>query len=390
MNEAEALFQANPFAAVKFLRPLLLFGSVISSVLTVLTFRELREQPHWWTEEGRAVLRLASEGGGDEGSPPQSLLPLVWVWLQFTIMCVQWPIRLLLLRHILQLGTGTVNEAAAQLTGLARSRAWRGNQHLGGLHAVVCLVGACIYFFCAQRGSSLGRLVLVHVVTFFVRSVVTFSWFAISFAWELPAGQVFPSPSSLQFKARQYVADLPVVAYRPAEEEASSAAAPARPPATPATPAPAAAEIASASASASAAARAEPAAPPATREPSSPLCQPARAQLREGRHGADAASAGGGGAGGGVMASSSPGAVERRYCAAVRFTLSSCVVCLGDYEQGEELKVTSSPDQQHLPPLLTPSPPQRCPPRSFRSVRACSHAWLARTPPWLANARPTF
>ena len=93
---------------------------------------------------------------------------------------------------------------------------------------------------------------------------------------------------------------------------------------------------------------------------------------------------------GGAMASSSPGAVERRYCAAVRFTLSSCVVCLGDYEQGEELKVTSSPGQQHLPPLRTPSPPQRCPPRSFRSVRACSHAWLARMPPWLANARPTF
>ena len=191
MNEAEALFQANPFAAVKFLRPLLLFGSVISSVLTVLTFRELHSQPPWWTAEGRAALRSpvggASDNDGGTSSGGPSVLPLIWVWVQFTIMCVQWPIRLVLLRHILKLGTGTVDEAAAQLTGLARSRAWRGNQHLGGLHAIVCLVGACIYFFCAQRGSSIGRLVLIHVVTFFVRSVVTFSWFAISFAWELPA-----------------------------------------------------------------------------------------------------------------------------------------------------------------------------------------------------------
>ena len=150
MNEAEALFQANPFAAVKFLRPLLLFGSVISSVLTVLTFRELHSQPPWWTAEGRAALRSpvggASDNDGGTSSGGPSVLPLIWVWVQFTIMCVQWPIRLVLLRHILKLGTGTVDEAAAQLTGLARSRAWRGNQHLGSLHAIVCLVGACIYF----------------------------------------------------------------------------------------------------------------------------------------------------------------------------------------------------------------------------------------------------
>ena len=203
MNEAEQLFRANPFAAVKFLRPLLLLGSLVTTVLMGITAYALWQQPPWWTLEGFEELRRLD----------RPVVTLSWLSVHFVIMCVQWPVRFMLLHHILRMGQGTMEEAAEQMTWLARSREWRTNQSLGGIHVVICFVGCAIYFFSTAKQTPICRLLLLHIVTFFLRTLVTLTWFAVSFAWDQPMGLFLVSTEHLQRHATEFVSQLPVVKY---------------------------------------------------------------------------------------------------------------------------------------------------------------------------------
>jgi hypothetical protein len=121
-------------------------------------------------------------------------------------------VRLMLLRRVERIRRcRSLEEAADELNALAQSKTWKGNQRLGGANACWCLV-AFASAYCFGRGSppcdTVCGMCRTHVVTFFLRCLLTMLWFVYAFAQELP-GERKPDRDASQ----ELVRDLPVVTY---------------------------------------------------------------------------------------------------------------------------------------------------------------------------------
>ena len=183
-QEVEALFIANPFAARRFLAPLLAFGAAVSTILTVLDVHLCGLS---WS--------CAAEG---------------WVCAQVLLQIVQSPVRYLLLRSLSDV-EGSLDEATASLRGLTQSPMWQVNKGLGMVSAVWCAVGMGVLASSAGECVTGRRLLLLHVGTFTLRCIVTTVHFGKTFhAWE-PHGS--HQAEMRLSEAKQLVKELPTVRY---------------------------------------------------------------------------------------------------------------------------------------------------------------------------------
>ena len=189
MQDIDALFVANPFAARKFLKPLLAFGAVASTLLTVVD----------------SVALLWEEG--------PFCLSHFWVGVQVVLQVVQSPVRFALMRGLHRI-TGSLDEAAEALTRLTRSWTWVANKQLGAAHAMwsgVCIV--ILYASSADQCALGRRLMLLHVATFTLRCILTIVWFASTFEMELPNAPQWRAERNMS-AAQQLVSELPTLCYR--------------------------------------------------------------------------------------------------------------------------------------------------------------------------------
>ena len=198
MQEVEHLFVDNPFAAQRFLAPLLAIGAFASAALTVADAVVL------WCYE--------NEGENDRARFVVNLSS-GWVIFQMILQIIQAPVRLLLYKELSDI-SGTLDQATAQLRRLSNSKVWVANKNLGLVHAIWCAVGAVIIYMTFDD-PPIRRLLLLHVVTFMLRCVLTTMWFAYTFAWELPAGAVDNRQVERNSGAAKKLVDrLPTVYYR--------------------------------------------------------------------------------------------------------------------------------------------------------------------------------
>ena len=119
MQEVEHLFVDNPFAAQRFLAPLLAIGAFASAALTVADAVVL------WCYE--------NEGENDRARFVVNLSS-GWVIFQMILQIIQAPVRLLLYKELSDI-SGTLDQATAQLRRLSNSKVWVANKNLGLVHA---------------------------------------------------------------------------------------------------------------------------------------------------------------------------------------------------------------------------------------------------------------
>ena len=202
MQDIDALFIANPFAARSFLCPLLAFGAFASAALTIVD---------WYALFGKDV-SLCTESETNIWAS----LQLLWVAVQFSMQVVQAPIRFYLM-HGLYLVDGSLDEASEKLGRLTHSKCWAVNKQLGAVHAAWCAAGIFMLYALPTSADApqcaTGRRVLqLHVATFTLRCVMTIFWFAMTFAREMPTTS--HQPESSYAAAKQLVDELPTIVYR--------------------------------------------------------------------------------------------------------------------------------------------------------------------------------
>ena len=118
--------RANPFSALRFLRPLLRVGAVFSAAMTGTTLYHLSLFP---CEEGSSCMPTRR-----------------WLEVQAMLMVVQWPVRIALMRgfHQVEEYSRSVQQAADALGQFVHSRTWNLHSYLGGMSAI-WLIGGSAY-----------------------------------------------------------------------------------------------------------------------------------------------------------------------------------------------------------------------------------------------------
>ena len=160
-QDVEVLFAQNPRAGIRFLRPLLVLGSVISLVLSVLDL-------HILSQGARDIVGLGlwEAGGGLRGLwTCGSACGLAGFWLgaKVVLQIVQLPIRVLLLQR-LNVAAEVVNDEAAamHLLALNRSVAWKANKRLGAINLAWFVLGFLIDWQTLGGPCKLHWLILLH------------------------------------------------------------------------------------------------------------------------------------------------------------------------------------------------------------------------------------
>eukprot|EP00322_Chrysochromulina_rotalis_P023513 CAMPEP_0115890004 /NCGR_PEP_ID=MMETSP0287-20121206/33124_1 /TAXON_ID=412157 /ORGANISM="Chrysochromulina rotalis, Strain UIO044" /LENGTH=365 /DNA_ID=CAMNT_0003346755 /DNA_START=8 /DNA_END=1107 /DNA_ORIENTATION=- len=165
-EDVELLFQHHPQAGIRFLRPLLVVGSVTSVIFSLMD-----------------AYLLHTSGCSTSGC---SGLSGIWVGVQMTLQLLQLPVRMILLVKLNQASAADSNDAAAdQLVALNRSMGWRVNKQLGGLNLAWFVVGIIAAWRASAQGKDdeyqLRSLVLAHLLLFVFRCASTVAWFVNSF-----------------------------------------------------------------------------------------------------------------------------------------------------------------------------------------------------------------
>ena len=166
MPEVEFLFEQNPVASIKFLRPLLISGNITSLLLTALD-----------------AYCIAPSIGLDSGKLLQCGPAGMWVLTQGMLRIAQFPIRLLLMSK-LTAATHAVSEedAVAHLLELNRSSAWRTNKRLGAVNLLVFAAGIAVHLWVGGGPCELHWLLMFHLGLFVLRCFATVVWFVHNFA----------------------------------------------------------------------------------------------------------------------------------------------------------------------------------------------------------------
>ena len=210
MADLENFFRANPFSALRFLRPLLRVGAVFSAAMTGTTLYHLSLFP---CEEGSSCMPTRR-----------------WLEVQAMLMVVQWPVRIALMRgfHQVEEYSRSVQQAADALGQFVHSRTWNLHSYLGGMSAI-WLIGGSAYMLWVKPmdtdagDDSLQRLrfvAIAHFVVFWLRIVATFFWFAYHFRFELPAGDTLST--GRRATAEHLVSQLPTLRYGACDETGHS------------------------------------------------------------------------------------------------------------------------------------------------------------------------
>jgi len=165
-QDVELLFAHNPRAGVRFLRPLLIAGTMTSSLLSALDLHifSLRMPVGWH-------------------AMPSCGIAGTWILLQVALQIAQLPVRVLLMRRLnAAAAAGSDDVAALHLLALNRSIAWKTNKRLGAINLAWFVVGVIVS--CANGGGpcQMRWLILFHIGLFAVRCFATVAWFVKSFS----------------------------------------------------------------------------------------------------------------------------------------------------------------------------------------------------------------
>lgn len=153
-QDVELLFAHNPRAGVRFLRPLLIAGTMTSSLLSALDLHifSLRMPVGWH-------------------AMPSCGIAGTWILLQVALQIAQLPVRVLLMRRLnAAAAAGSDDVAALHLLALNRSIAWKTNKRLGAINLAWFVVGVIVS--CANGGGpcQMRWLILFHIGCALARS----------------------------------------------------------------------------------------------------------------------------------------------------------------------------------------------------------------------------